>query len=54
MSIKINKISQNTYKVNNKEIIEDFDGRLYSRFELTPSEEKALLNFINSANGEKL
>ena len=53
MSVKISKLSHNTYSVNNKEVIEDFDGRIYSRVELTLSEEYALLKFIKSLNEQK-
>lgn len=46
-TVKIIKTSNTTYSVNGKEVIEDFDGRMYSRTELTPSEEQALHAFIS-------
>lgn len=47
MDVKIIKTSNTTYSVNGKQVIEDFDGRFYSRMELTPSEEAALHEYIS-------
>lgn len=48
MEVKIKKLTHNTYSVNDKEVIEDFDGRIYCRVDLTISEEKALQDYIMS------
>lgn len=53
MSVKIEKIDNTNYLVNGKEVREDWDGAILSRVELTPSEEKALKEYLMAQQNNK-
>lgn len=53
MSNKITQIDDNSIDVNGKLIIRDTDGDWLHNEELKPSEEKAVLRFIQSIEREK-
>lgn len=46
MAIKVSKISKTEYRVGNKVVYEDTEGRLIARTELTQPEANAFYNFV--------
>lgn len=54
MAIHVKKISETEYRVGNKIIYTDMDGRLISRTELTQQEANAFYNFVGTRKMETI